>query len=352
MKILSIIVPSYNMEHYLPKCLGSVIVEDAELLQKLDVIVVNDGSKDRTSEIAHEFEKKYPGVFRVIDKENGHYGSCVNTALPLAIGKYVKVLDADDYVDNGTWREFLEWLLGCDADLVLSDFERVDPDGKILQTVKYPREVSVDARVNLFIDLHAITYRTDLFRRFAYHQTEGVMYSDTEWRLVPLALVRCVAAFPKPVVNYLVGRDGQSVEITTFISHLGQLGRVTLDAVAAIETLRRGGVELNRMIIGQVQDQIEDVYRYELLSKHRGRCHIDLRKFDEGLKTVSPEFYEQTFNVLVMGRTISVPVVSLYRKHPRCYRLLLSLLLPVYGCYSFLARFCRQRNPFRRRCME
>ena len=73
-KLLSIIVPSYNMGAYLPKCLGSLIIEDKELLQKLDIIVVNDGSKDRTSEIANEFEAKYPGVFRVIDKANGHYG--------------------------------------------------------------------------------------------------------------------------------------------------------------------------------------------------------------------------------------------------------------------------------------
>lgn len=76
-KILSIIVPSYNMEAYLPKCLGSLVIADEALLQKLDVIVVNDGSKDRTSEIAHGFETKYPGVFRVIDKPNGHYGSCI-----------------------------------------------------------------------------------------------------------------------------------------------------------------------------------------------------------------------------------------------------------------------------------
>ena len=79
-KLLSVIIPSYNMEAYLPKCLGSLLIDDKELLQRLDVIVVNDGSKDRTSKIAHDFEVKYLGVFRVIDKENGNYGSCINAA--------------------------------------------------------------------------------------------------------------------------------------------------------------------------------------------------------------------------------------------------------------------------------
>ena len=85
-KTLTIIVPSYNMEAYLPKCLGCLVIDDKELLQKLDIIVVNDGSKDRTSEIAHEFESRFPGVFRVIDKTNGHYGSCINAALPHVSG--------------------------------------------------------------------------------------------------------------------------------------------------------------------------------------------------------------------------------------------------------------------------
>ena len=82
-KILTVIVPSYNMEKYLPKCLGSLIVA-SELMERIEVIVVNDGSTDRTSEIAHEFAANYPQTFKVIDKSHGHYGSCINTALPIA----------------------------------------------------------------------------------------------------------------------------------------------------------------------------------------------------------------------------------------------------------------------------
>ena len=126
-KILSIIVPSYNMEAYLPKCLGSLIIDDKELLQELDVIVVNDGSKDRTSELAHEFAANYPGVFRVIDKPNGHYGSCINAALPLVAGVFVKVLDADDWLDTEVLKSFLRTLLTSESsnekvDLFLTDF--------------------------------------------------------------------------------------------------------------------------------------------------------------------------------------------------------------------------------------
>ena len=99
MKALTIIVPSCNMEKYLAKCCESMVVA-SELMERLEVLVVNDGSTDKTSEIGHSFERWYSGTFRVIDKENGHYGSCVNRGLAEAKGEFVKLLDADDTFDT------------------------------------------------------------------------------------------------------------------------------------------------------------------------------------------------------------------------------------------------------------
>ena len=102
-KELTVIIPSYNMELFLPKCLESFGIdqlrkEDTALADALEVIVVNDGSVDRTSELAHQFDERFPEAVKVIDKANGGYGSCVNAALRLAAGRYVRVLDADDYL--------------------------------------------------------------------------------------------------------------------------------------------------------------------------------------------------------------------------------------------------------------
>ena len=116
-KVLSLIIPTYNMEKYLKKCLDSLIVENMDLLE---VLVVNDGSKDNSSKIAHEYEEKYPNTFRVIDKENGNYGSCINRGLAEAKGKYVKVLDADDCFDVNNFNKYLSFLQENDVDLVLN----------------------------------------------------------------------------------------------------------------------------------------------------------------------------------------------------------------------------------------
>ena len=86
-KLLTIVIPTYNMEAYLNRCLDSLLVSD-EQMKLLEVLVINDGSKDNSSAIAHEYEAKYPNTFRVIDKENGGHGSTINAGIKKARGKW------------------------------------------------------------------------------------------------------------------------------------------------------------------------------------------------------------------------------------------------------------------------
>lgn len=95
-KVLTIIIPMYNMEKYINQCLDSLMVQGME---RLEVIVVNDGSKDGSLAIARTYESRYPQIFCVINKENGNYGSCINCGLSKATGRYIRVLDADDFLE-------------------------------------------------------------------------------------------------------------------------------------------------------------------------------------------------------------------------------------------------------------
>lgn len=138
MKLLSIIIPTYNMEALLEKDLQSLVLPTRERRGQLDVIVVIDGGKDRSSAIAHSFADRYPETFRVLDKANGNYGSCINAALPLVRGKYVRVMDADDtyYTDN--LPGYLDALESQDAELVLTPYDRVDEKGQIVKRETLP----------------------------------------------------------------------------------------------------------------------------------------------------------------------------------------------------------------------
>ena len=233
-KLLSIIVPSYNMEKYLPNGLGSLVVPDAELLQSLDVIVVNDGSKDRASEIAHEFETKCPGVFRVLDKSNGNYGSCVNAAFPLAAGRFVKILDADDSYDTAAFERYLRALAAPPAttDVAFNDYVSVDEEGHVTETTTYPFPTDAAFGVadilsrDCFVAMHAVAYRTALLREIGYRQTEGISYTDTEWTYLPVAFAQEIRYVPEKVYRYLLGRDGQTMSRASVIQNVWMLDSI------------------------------------------------------------------------------------------------------------------------------
>lgn len=117
-KILSVIIPSYNSKPYLDKCLGSLVVP--ELMDKIDVIVVNDGSTDGSESICEEYIEKYPDSYSLINKENGGHGSAINAGAEKARGRYMKVLDADDWFLTESIPEFIGKLENASADVVLT----------------------------------------------------------------------------------------------------------------------------------------------------------------------------------------------------------------------------------------
>lgn len=217
-KQLTVIIPTYNMQEYLRRCLDSLIVRQS-LRDSLEVLVINDGSKDDSSRIAHEYEDRYKDTIRVIDKENGHYGSCVNRGLAEAAGKYVKVLDADDWFDTGELEKLLEQLPSLDVDLILTSYRVVDSEGNIKFSVgqNVPAGDVFDFNSNpapavTSYAMYMVTWRTAFLHRINYVQTEGINYTDTEWRCSPLYEVGKCIYYPFSIYHYLLGRAGQSSE--------------------------------------------------------------------------------------------------------------------------------------------
>lgn len=217
------------MEKYLSLCLESLVaVQDSQDL--LEVLVVNDGSKDRTGEIAHEFAAKHPDVVKVIDKPNGHYGSCINAGLKAASGMYVKVLDADDSFDTGALSRHLENLVSANQaniDVVFTDYVLVREDRRredIVVSSTLPTECDFEldtlAGQKSLQVMHTITYRTEVLRKMDYHQTEGQPYTDNEWALLPMRRMGRMRYFSLPLYRYLLGREGQSVSPAQSLKNL------------------------------------------------------------------------------------------------------------------------------------
>ena len=104
MKLITFAVPSYNSEAYMEHCIDTLLTGGEEV----EIIIVNDGSKDNTKKIADRYAKQYPTIVKAVHKENGGHGSGVNKGLELATGLYYKVVDSDDWVDEDALKKTLE----------------------------------------------------------------------------------------------------------------------------------------------------------------------------------------------------------------------------------------------------
>ena len=237
MKLLSIIIPSYNMEDYLPRNLGKLTSING--INDIEIIVVNDGSKDRTLKIVREFEAKCQSV-RVIDKPNGHYGSCLNTALEVATGKYFRILDADDWFESVALDDFVDKVKGCDADLLVTLRKEwtVKSDGSWhvdqypIEGVKYGylydaahlRFTDYSKRVEF--NMHSMTYKTEVLKRIGLRLPHGVCYTDLIYCLVPLNAIKDIVVFDIYLYNYFVGREGSSTNNDSMKKNLSHILKV------------------------------------------------------------------------------------------------------------------------------
>ena len=327
-KLLTVVVPSYNMEEYLPKCLSSLLVSDPAQLQRLDVIVVNDGSKDETSAIAHRFERDHPGIFRVIDKPNGNYGSCINAALPEATGTYVKILDADDSVSKPGLEALLSQLQkesekgDQQADLVVTDYNWVRPDGSVLLHVSHPlppgenRSFSDMPPLACFFQMHGLAYRTAIFDRIRYRQTEGISYTDIEWALEPCVAVRRITYLPVSVTMYLVGRSGQTVDHVTMANNYWMVAKVARElAIRFPERLRESVPEARDYFKRQTLSFLSLVYQHCIYGIHGRRANADLRDLDNCIRAI-PETFRETESFRVLQARFPVRLIHAWRRHP------------------------------------
>jgi len=225
-KLLSIVIPVYNVEAYIKKCLDSLLLPENELFQLLDILVVNDGTMDRSGIIAKEYEKNYPEVFRVVDQENRGHGGAWNHGTDLAIGKYLFYLDSDDWCDTAELGKLMTYLRDCDTDMVLLDstvfhastgqYEIRDIHRSLLQENFVYDADTFDwkgcGKGYMMTYAHDTVYRTEMMQEFLPLFCEKVMYDDISFQVMPIMLANDFIYLHLNVYVYLLGRPGQSYD--------------------------------------------------------------------------------------------------------------------------------------------
>ena len=219
-KLMTVVVPVYKVEQYINKCLDSLILPQ-EWMSRLEVLVVNDGTPDRSAEMAKEYEKRYPGVFRVIDKENGGHGSAWNRGLAEATGKYLRFLDSDDWFTTTEFVKLLEKLDTLDVDIAISnysryyvqrdEFEPMPITGMTPDLIYDAAELNWNEQPWEVANFWRCTYRTAMLQQEQPMFVEKVFYDDIKLSIASVILAEKVCFIDLLIYNYLLGRPGQTM---------------------------------------------------------------------------------------------------------------------------------------------
>ncbi len=224
--LLTITVPSYNSEKFLAKCLLSLL--KTKYAAKTEILVINDGSKDKTLKIAQFFEKLTTingrSIVKAIDKENGGHGSGINKGLELARGKYFRVIDSDDWVDSEAYDNYLSKLINEDADLILNDYA----EARTFEDAPCKKNNYNFMTPNIIYNLNDImcgtygfkewgptlptsTYKTECLRQTNFKLKEKTFYVDMQYNAYSIININTVKRYTDDVYRYFIGNAGQSV---------------------------------------------------------------------------------------------------------------------------------------------
>ena len=254
-KLLSIAVPCYNSQEYMRKCVDSLLPGG----DRVEIIIVDDGSKDRTAAIADEYARRYPGIVRAVHQENGGHGDAVMTGLKNATGLYFKVVDSDDWLDKDAFPRVLDTLETLSApqeqvDLMICNYmyDKVGVTHK--HVVSYANALPVGEtfgwdrvghfRMGQYILMHAAIYRTQLLRDCGLTLPKHTFYVDNLYVYVPMKDVERLYYLNQTLYHYYIGREDQSVNEQVMIKRIDQqlkVNRMMLEAVdlPAIPQIRK-----------------------------------------------------------------------------------------------------------------
>lgn len=260
MKYISFAIPCYNSQDYMAHAIESILPGGEDI----EIIIVNDGSKDRTSEIAHEYMEKYPTIIKVVDKENGGHGDAVNSGLMHATGKYFKVVDSDDWVDEEALLKVLDMIKGfvkdeSEVDMVIANYvyEKVGMTHK--KVIRYDNVLPENQifkwedighfRLDQYILMHSVIYRTEMLKLCQLELPKHTFYVDNIYVYYPLPHVRTLYYMNVDLYRYFIGREDQSVNEKVMISRIDQQLFVTKKMISMYELRLIGSKKLRKYMV-------------------------------------------------------------------------------------------------------
>lgn len=284
-----------------------------------EILVVNDGSTDRTREIAEQYAMQYPDIVRVINQENGGHGAGINSGIENAQGEYFKVIDADDWVDSDAFASFLLALKDAGTDIVYSGFEWAIERGKgefqyrkeflePFHGVTYGKEYRFDDIADrIYIKMHQLTIKTSILRKHNIHIDRHCFYVDCEYIMYPIPYVYTVMFTDFNVYKYRIGRVGQSMDPVKLQRNEKQFEQVLQQLLKFYENLKKENslidcaeLEVSEPKLRYIENLLARIYagRVKILLSYvpSREKRLELIRMDRALKENYPRVYSSNQN--------------------------------------------------------
>ncbi|WP_066051121.1 glycosyltransferase family 2 protein [Robertmurraya korlensis] len=246
MKLLSVVIPCYNSQDYMRYCIESLLPGG----ENVEILIVNDGSVDRTAEIANEYAQKYPTIVKAIHQENGGHGEAVNAGIRHASGIYFKVVDSDDWVDTRAYLKILDTLANFvtenhSVDMMISNFVYEKEGAKYKKVMKYENILPEGEifswddikrfRKGQYLLMHSVIYRTEMLRECGLELPKHTFYVDNLYVYRPLEHVQKIFYLNVDFYRYFIGREDQSVHESVMIKRIDQQIKVNKLMIEQVE---------------------------------------------------------------------------------------------------------------------
>ena len=300
--VLTVAIAAYNVEDYIVKTLKSLIIDNPNA-KNLEILVINDGSKDRTvakvQEFIQEFVDENKPIVRLIDKENGGHGSTINVGMQEAKGKYFRIIDGDDWVNTADFAKLIEILKEDDSDIVITDYseDRVDIDSKIIRQNNY--DFMVQGLQYKFDDIATAPYgfkkwgpilataniRTDKLRKANFKLSEKTFYVDMEYNCFYLPTIETIKYFDLDIYRYFIGRINQSISQSSFVRNIDQHEKVIFNIINFVANNRELSLEKRKYIDNNIILPMVTSHYYLILNVIRSRDKF--LSFDSKLRKTS-----------------------------------------------------------------
>ena len=294
-KILTISIAAYNVEMFIEECLESLVI--SSILDELEVIVINDGSTDKTSDKIQQYCNLYPKTFILVNKKNGGWGSTINESIKIATGKYFKLLDSDDFFNTINLAAFIKYLKSISVDLVLTPYSMYDDITKeVYEIIDYNKYFKNEGIYNYMqvatkceLAMHAMTVKTEIIRKSGIVLLEKCFYTDVQYVLELSCFIQTMAYKALSIYCYRFGREEQSCSMEGFKRHHLEHQKVIkymvfyFDSHNIPEKIKEAGkIKIKNMIYTQ--------YNIYMNFDKKNRKHM-LQKWDKKVRKEYSEYY-------------------------------------------------------------